>query len=550
MGHDDDAPFHHFITFPFNMRQQLHFLSMLVSFFSKKFVCTAFVPTRIFVIRTMSSSLAAATTTISFGDLASPADTDATVVVGKKSVLQDFIADNVPSCLGLVNADKETFEAMLNSIDGNSGSASTFLEKGHQFMLCALPDTVTRNNHEMSTHKVTELVSSIPKGKTRLLFVNAPSHYHGALASAVAKAFPLYSRKTSNNNNRSIQVSYLDDTGTVQMNEASLKAARVVSEGVQLAAELVDMPPAELTTEVYAAKCREIANELEGVTMTEIVGDELNKAGYGGLYGVGKAAECPPRLVIMEYTPANDPTPQTVALVGKGIIYDTGGLSLKPKVGMCGMKHDMGGSAGMLGGFVSAVKLGIDKKLVLILCLAENAIGPTAFRNDDILTLYSGKTVEVNNCDAEGRLVLGDGVAHATKHIPDLNLVVDMATLTGAQLVATGKKHAGILANTQELEQQAVAAGLRSGDLTYPLLYAPEILKEEFNSKVADMKNSVKDRNNAQTSCAGHFIESHLDKDYTGGWLHVDMAGPASKNERGTGYGVGLILALLNAPGF
>ena len=477
-------------------------------------------------------------------------------MVGKKSALQEFIADDIPSTLGLFqNANAETLEAMLNSMDGASGSVSTFF-KGHQCMLCALPDTTTRNNHEMSVHKVTELVSSIPKGKTRLLFCNAPSKYQGALACAVAKAFPLYSRKTTNtnNNHRSIHVSFLDKTGSTvhtMKEEASLKAAQAACDGVQLAAQLVDMPPAELTTDVYAAKCRDIAKQLgKRVTMTEIVGQDLDKAGYGGLYGVGKAATCPPRLVIMEYTPEEHPPTQTVALVGKGIIYDTGGLSLKPKVGMCGMKHDMGGSAGLLGGFVSAVKLGIDKKLVLILCLAENAIGPTAFRNDDILTMYSGKTVEVNNCDAEGRLVLGDGVAHATKHIPDLDLVVDMATLTGSQLIATGKKHAGILANTQELEQQAVAAGLHSGDLTYPLLYAPELLKEEFNSKVADMKNSVKDRSNAQTSCAGHFIESHLDKDYKGGWLHVDMAGPASKNERGTGYGVGLILSLLNAPGF
>lgn len=204
----------------------------------------------------------------------------------------------------------------------------------------------------------------------------------------------------------------------------------------------------------------------------------------------------------------------------------------------------------LLGAFYSAVKLQASQKITLLLCLAENAIGPTAFRNDDILELYSGKTVEINNCDAEGRLVLGDGVAHATKHIEKLDLVVDMATLTGAQLIATGKKHAGILANKEELEKRAMAAGLHSGDLVYPLLYAPELLKSEFKSKVADMKNSVKDRSNAQTSCAGHFIESHLHPEYEGGWLHVDMAGPAVSAERGTGYGVGLILSLLNVPGF
>ena len=114
----------------------------------------------------------------------------------------------------------------------------------------------------------------------------------------------------------------------------------------------------------------------------------------------------------------------------------------------------------------------------------------------DILTMYSGKTVEINNTDAEGRLVLGDGVAHATKHIAKLDLVVDMATLTGAQGVATGKKHAGILCNHADLETRVCQAGMHSGDLCYPLLYAPELLLEEFKSEVADMKNSVKDRAN------------------------------------------------------
>lgn len=131
-----------------------------------------------------------------------------------------------------------------------------------------------------------------------------------------------------------------------------------------------------------------------------------------------------------------------------------------------------------VGGFLAAVRLQTPRKLRLLLCLAENAIGPASVRNDDIITQYSGKTVEINNSDAEGRLVLSDAVAHATKHFEDVGLVMDMATLTGAQLIATGKMHAGILANSLELERRAVDAGLVSGDLCYPLLYAPELLKK------------------------------------------------------------------------
>ena len=210
----------------------------------------------------------------------------------------------------------------------------------------------------------------------------------------------------------------------------------------------------------------------------------------------------------------------------------------------------MGGSAGVLGGFKAAVELKVPKKITLILAIVENAIGPKAFRNDDILTMYSGKTVEINNTDAEGRLVLADCVAHASKNIKGVDIIMDMATLTGAQLVTTGKKHAGILAQSEELEKRMFECGLKSGDLCYPMLYAPELLKSEFASKVADMKNSVKDRGNAQASCAGHFIESHLDPSYEGDWVHVDMAGPDSKNERATGYGVALVLGLLQVPSF
>ena len=212
---------------------------------------------------------------------------------------------------------------------------------------------------------------------------------------------------------------------------------------------------------------------------------------------------------------------------------------------MVGMKSDMGGSAAMLSAYEAAVALGTTQRLHLLLCLAENAIGPGAFRNDDVLKLFSGKTVEINNTDAEGRLVLGDGVAHASKVLsPTPTLIVDMATLTGAQLVTTGKKHAAVMSNQEDVEQRAVAAGKASGDLTFPILYCPEFYRAEFASKVADMKNSVKDRMNAQTSCAGTFVGEHLDEDYEGGWLHVDMAGPATAGERGTGYGVGLLLSL------
>jgi len=274
---------------------------------------------------------------------------------------------------------------------------------------------------------------------------------------------------------------------------------------------------------------------------------------------------------------------------------------------MCGMKTDMGGAAAMLGAFRALVTLRpTNIELHLVLCIAENAVGAAAFRPDDVVTAFSGRTVEINNTDAEGRLVLADGVAYASGPLQCAD-VIDMATLTGAQMVATGRHFAGIVSDDEEMESAAVSAGKLSGDLVHPLPYAPEFFSREFSSPIADMRNSVKDRSNAQASCAGQFIANHLDagwnkrskraggggetrdvagiearegstgKDEVGEedgdegddesdapsgaedvggarhrWLHVDMAGPSTEkgSGRGTGFGVPLLVELLTGDVF
>ena len=296
-----------------------------------------------------SKSALRANVNILFGDLPKTDEVDSTVVIAKKAYLKQH-QDAWAEWLG-VSVDATTMETMIQ--DTAASSSTTTLIHGKRFTVAALPDKVTRNNHEFSVHTVTDLVSSTTaKGQNvRLVFAGVANTNVGPLASAVAKAFSLYSQKTKADDDdqkdedtrRTVNVSFLEtNSSTVILAPAALQAASVVADGVQLAARLVDMTPAELTTEAYAAECKTLAESLEGVTMTEIVGKELDEKGYGGIYGVGKAATCPPRLVIMEYNPPETPT-ETVALVGKAIVYDTGGLSLKPKTGMCGMKADMGG---------------------------------------------------------------------------------------------------------------------------------------------------------------------------------------------------------------
>lgn len=467
---------------------------------------------------------------------------------------------------------------MLESING-SGRATTYLPPSAdaeafapatKLTLVMLPpiETISRNAHPFSPHVIMDslvdmgLHSAALKATVQIHVIDKRvEEFMCTAAAAIAKSLPLYHSKskrkrdedeTKTNPEAGANASFYNEKGDAVAADSPLwKTAGAVARGVRLSAKLGDTPPAELDPASYAEICRRAAEDLgDAVAYEEIAGEDLRRGGYGGIFGVGMAAARPPRMVVMTYVPEGGEWEEHVALCGKGVVYDTGGLALKPKVGMCGMKHDMGGSAGVLGGFQAAVQLKLPQKITLVLAIVENAIGNAAVRNDDILTMKSGKTVEINNTDAEGRLILADCVSHASTSIGKVNVILDMATLTGAVSITTGKKHAGILAKTKEMEERIYEAGMRTGDLVYPMLYLPELLEVEFGSKVADMKNSVKDRGNAQASCAGHFIESHIDEGYEGDWVHVDMAAPDSKNDRATGYGVALVLGLLKAPGF
>ncbi|KAM5126729.1 putative aminopeptidase NPEPL1 [Mantella aurantiaca] len=365
-----------------------------------------------------------------------------------------------------------------------------------------------------------------------------------ASACAIARAFPLFTRRSSASRRaekKNVTVEFLligQNNGPMEF--TTLKCLENATEGVRLSARIVDTPCSEMNTDHFVEEISAVGKEL-GIIPQIIRGEELKDRGFGGIYGVGKAAEHGPALVILSHRPEG--ATQTIAWVGKGIVYDTGGLSIKGKTTMPGMKRDCGGAAAVLGAFKAAVKQGFKDNLYALFCLAENSVGPNATRPDDIHLLYSGKTVEINNTDAEGRLVLADGVSYACKDL-NADIILDIATLTGAQGIATGKYHAAILTNNEEWEMACVKAGRKCGDLVHPLVYCPELHFNEFSSAVADMKNSVADRENAQSSCAGLFIASHIGFDWPGVWVHVDIASPVHAGERATGFGVALLLSL------
>ncbi|MCB9833898.1 MAG: leucyl aminopeptidase family protein [Planctomycetes bacterium] len=406
-----------------------------------------------------------------------------------------------------------------------------------------LPELVSRHNAPARAEAMAAALGKLGLGgKKSVVVVGLADDAHLLpCANAIARCLPLFTRKGGKKQTEGqASILFLRADGT------PVEVTREVKETVaaaRWAACAVDTHPAEMTTAIFAREVKKLVRGLKHLHTTEITGAKLLEQKLGGIHAVGRCAVVPPRLLVLDYRPPK--ARRCFGLVGKGVIYDTGGLSLKAGANMGTMKSDMGGAAAVAGAFRALAACAFEHRVICALPMAENAIGPDAFRNDDILTMHSGKTVEINNTDAEGRLLLADGLSYVCrKYRPEA--VIDAATLTGAQLVATGHRHAAVISNREGFECLAVDVGLASGDLCHPLPFAPEFYQAEFKSNVADMRNSVADRSNAQTSCAAQFVWAHIE-DLDPAWLHVDLAGPAFRDGRGTGYGVALISEILRS---
>lgn len=465
------------------------------------------------------------------------------LIVGQTGHLKELPFERV-RCKLEPRVSAEIFEQAKSVLHpAPTDSCSLYLDLAK---LAVLPTKASRHNSESRGHALTKLVQTHTSGVSESIVVVCDKENLFASGCAVARAFPLYSRKTSKAENGvtsaesvAVDVEFLL-TGDDCVTKEDVLVLESAAKGIRLAAKIVDAPCSEMNVSGFLKEIDVVAKELK-LTPKVIRGEELKQQGFGGIYGVGKASDDPPALAVLSYEPEG--ATETVAWVGKGIVYDTGGLSIKGKTAMPGMKRDCGGAAAILGAFYAAVKCGFKQNLHAVFCLAENSVGPNATRPDDIHRLYSGQTVEINNTDAEGRLVLSDGVCYADRNLK-ASIILDMATLTGAQGIATGKYHGAILTNSEQWEQKALIVGRKTADLLSPVPYCPELHFCEFKSAVADMKNSVMDRGNAQVSCAGLFIGAHLGFDYEGAWMHVDMASPVHNGERATGYGVALLLGL------
>ncbi|MFJ3877896.1 leucyl aminopeptidase [Streptomyces sp. NPDC090077] len=308
--------------------------------------------------------------------------------------------------------------------------------------------------------------------------------------------------------------------------KAAAERAVVVATEVNVARDLINTPPNDLTPEAFAAVASATAKE-NGVKVQILDEKALVKGGYGGIMGVGKGSENPPRLVKLTYTHAK--AEKHLAFVGKGITYDSGGISLKPAGHNETMKCDMAGAAAVFSAVIAAAKLGLQVNVTGWLALAENMPSGSATKPGDVLRMYSGKTVEVLNTDAEGRLVLGDALTKASEDNPDA--IVDVATLTGAMVLALGDRTFGIMANDDAFRTSIHEIAEEVGEASWPMPL-PEDLRKTMDSPTADIANMGVRMGGGLV--AGLFLQEFVGEGIT--WAHLDIAGPAFHEGAPYGY--------------
>ena len=329
--------------------------------------------------------------------------------------------------------------------------------------------------------------------------------------------------------------------------KASIVRAAIIAKYTYLVRDLINTPPSHLTPDSFTKKMSAVVKAAGGSKsgLKIQIWDEkqLKSQGFGGIVGVGQGSANPPRLLHISYTPKGKAA-KRYAFVGKGITFDTGGLALKPAAGMEAMKSDMSGAAAVSAAVVAIAELKLNVAIEAWAPLAENMPSDTATRPSDIITIFGGKTVEVLNPDAEGRLVLADALMKAQSSKHTLDGIIDVATLTGAQVVALGTRTSAVMTNNQDFSDAFLKVTELSGEQFWPMPL-PEELRASLDSPVADLAN-IGDRMGGML-VAGLFLKDFVQPELP--WLHLDIAGPAYNEAKPHGYtpvgGTGIALRSL-----
>jgi len=329
--------------------------------------------------------------------------------------------------------------------------------------------------------------------------------------------------------------------------QAAADSAEVIATYTNLVRDLINTPPSHLTPESFCTAITDAVKKAggaaAGLKVSVMTESQLKSKGFGGITAVGQGSVNPPRLLNISYSPKGVKASKKFAFVGKGITFDTGGLALKPALGMEAMKSDMSGAAAVCAATIAIALLKLPVAIETWAPLAENMVSENATRPSDVITMFGGKTVEVLNPDAEGRLVLGDALVKAQES-KDLDGIIDVATLTGAQVVALGTRTSAVMTNSEEFSSEFLQATSRSGESFWPMPLPIE-LRASLDSPVADMAN-IGDRMGGML-VAGLFLKEFVSDELP--WLHLDIAGPAFNEGEPHGYtpvgGTGIALRSL-----
>lgn len=412
--------------------------------------------------------------------------------------------------------------------------------KAKKIILAGLGDK--KNIDEQSLRKLgTPLYKALKETKGAAISVYADglsAANTAVLADALTReAYDFKKYKTAEDSAPEMEIRI--GTGSPQAAEKAFEPLQAVTNGSAWASDLANEPGNSLNPETYARKIRDELSAL-GVEVTVLEQQDMLSYKMGAALAVGQGSDTPPCMVVMEYDGTGGKQKQPLALVGKGITFDTGGISLKPGANMDQMTLDMGGSAAVVGTMRALAARQAKTRVVAIVALAENMPDGKSYRPGDIVTSMSGKTVFVGNTDAEGRLVLIDALTYIQReHNP--HTVIDLATLTGAQVVALGNDFAATYSNDNKLRDQFNAAGAKSGEKTWPmpLMETDSYTKAVKDTPLADLTNLAK----GPGSCtAAAFLHEFIEKDDAGKdkckWTHIDMAGPGMGSGIKKGWGV------------
>ncbi|MDP3919053.1 MAG: leucyl aminopeptidase [Nanoarchaeota archaeon] len=412
------------------------------------------------------------------------------------------------------------------------------LGKKEEFTLEKLRRIMAKCLKTTKGHKYTSFTTNIPSLKD----FNAKDAGHATAEGIILSDYKFNKYITPKENEPEIEI----ETITIQTSKeneflAGVKEGTTIANAITFARDMVNEPAMVATPSYLENKAKEIA-KLKNVTLKVLNKADMKKEGMGGILGVTAGSDQDPKLIILTYNGAGKE--KYTAIVGKGITFDSGGYNIKPTGYMETMKCDMSGAAAVLATIKGATELGLKKNIIALAPACENLVNGSGYKPGDILTAYNKKTIEIGNTDAEGRLVLADALSYADKNY-NPEIIIDLATLTGACVVALGEQISGLMTKDDILAKDLEKAGEESYDRVWRLPMLEEYM-DSMKGSISDLKNIAPKGYGAGTITAGIFLSHFVEK---ARWAHIDIAGPAFigkekdyTTEGGTGAGVHLLL--------